>query len=274
MSDLFKRRCSVQVGSLLVTDLRVAFDVQKTSDKEPNTAKVTIFNLGADSRRKVEQARGEPLIIRAGYEKTEAIIFTGDVRFASSDMSAATVVTTIESGDGERAYSKANVNKAFGKGTSTRDVISSVVEALGVNRGNLDKALANGLTKLTHKRGFTANGRASDVLDTLLRDHGLRYSIQNGQLQVLKPGEAIDEFLVKLDASSGLIGSPKINTPEDVTKTKKAQVKSYLQPQLKVGGIVEVVSDSLRSRYLIEKVNHTGDTSGAAWYTTVEVSVK
>jgi hypothetical protein len=270
---LYQRRWSVTVDTLKVTGLRVIFNVKKALTKDPNTAEVTICNLSDDSRKKIEQSRGKPLIITAGYEKTEAIIFSGDVRFASSARDRADWKTKIESGDGEIQYGSAHFKGSFGKGTSTRDVIKAAANALGVGTGNLDKMIG-ALRKPTHTRGYSASGRASDVLDDLLRAQGLTFSIQGGQLQVMRPGEAVDPFALRLSSDTGLIGSPETTTPKDATKTTSIRLRSYLQPQLKCGGVVSVESTSFRSEYIVQKLEHMGDSHGAGWYSVAEVNSK
>lgn len=270
---LYQRRWSVQIDTLKVTGLRVIFTVKKAATKDPNTAEVTICNLSEDSRKKIEQARGKPLILTAGYEKTEAIIFSGDVRFASSARDNADWKTKIESGDGETKYATAHFKGSFGKGTSARDVIKAAASALGVGLGNLDKAITS-LRKPSHTRGYSASGRASDVLDDLLRSQGLSFSIQGGQLQVLRPGDSVDTQALRLSPETGLIGSPETTTPKELTKTTSIRLRTYLQPQLKCGGLVSVESASFRSEYIVQKLEHVGDSHGAGWYSVAEVNAK
>lgn len=284
MSELYQRRWRVEVERLIpgtgatdtrealrVDALRVLFSVKKTLEKEPNTADVTIVNLGEDSRRKVELSRGGVVRLTAGYEGNEALIFSGNVRFASSAREGADWRTKIESGDGELAFSSAKFNATFSKNANARDVIKAAAAALGVGKGNLDKMI-DSLPNPTHVRGFAASGRASDVLGQLLKSQGLNYSIQGGQLQVLKKGEPVEARAILLSANTGLIGSPEVSAPKEVGGKPTIKVKAYLQPQIRCGGLVEVRSNALRGQYLVTSLEHSGDSAGAQWYTSIEVT--
>lgn len=271
--ELFKRRWSVQVDTLKVDGLRVRFDVQKALTKEPNTAEVTISNLGAESRKAIESSKGKLLTVTAGYEKTEAVVFQGDVRFASSSREGPDWLTKIESGDGETAYAHSPVSLSFTKNTSAADVVKGVVKALGVGEGNLSSVLST-LAQTSHPRGFSAHGQASNILDNLLRRQGLAYSIQNGHLQVLSPDQPIDAFAVLLTASSGLIGAPEFETPKEKNKPTVIKLKSYLQPSIRCGGLVTAEVGGKLSQYIATKVQHQGDSHGAGWYTLVEATAK
>lgn len=272
MSELFGRRWTVQVNDLKITGLRVAFSVKKSLDKTPNGCKLTITNLAENSRKRIEQAKHKPLILSAGYERTEAVIFSGKIRFAHSARDSSDWHTEIESGDGEVEYAQNHFKGSFRAGTSSRDTIKAAAAALGVGLGNLE-SMVGALVKPTHAKGFSASGRASDVLGKLLAGQGLSYSIQNGQLQVLRADEPVDSFAVKLSASTGLIGSPEVGTPSGDGEKRKATIKlrSYLQPQIRCGGVVDVTSAALTGQYLVTHLEHQGDSSGAPWFSLIEV---
>lgn len=298
MSELFSRRWTLEVSqihqsdslgdhsvaldereTLKVTGLRVAFNVKHSLEKDPNTCSVTVTNLSEASRRKVERARGGTLTLSAGYKGSEARIFKGNIRYAVSSRDNADWHTKIECGDGETAYVSNPFSGSFNPGTLARDVISQAVTALGVGKGNAEK-FYNRLIKPTMDKGFSANGRASDVLEKLLRSQGLSYSIQNGQLQIAAAGEPFDQTSFLISADTGMIGSPEVGAPdkfvtsgEQTTKSKPViKVKSYLQPQIRCGGAVRLKTASFDSRYLVTHVEHQGDSHGAEWYTMIEAN--
>lgn len=268
--ELYNRRCTLNVNGFQTKGLRVAFSVKKSRTKEPNTLTLSVIGLSADSRAKIESSKGKPIILSAGYEGNEALIFSGDVRFASTTREGSQVITKIEAGDGEAAYGFSPVKISAGKNASVADVIGSVADALGVKRGNLASMTGN-LVKATFARGFSSNGQASKVLDDLLGTHGMTYSIQNGQLQIMKGVQPADPGAVLLTKDTGMIGSPEEQTPDKKTKIAVVKVKSYLMPQLKPGGVVEIRAEKVRGQFLINKVSHDGDTHGPTWYTTAEV---
>lgn len=252
-----------------ITDLRVQFKVEKNLRKEPNTAEVKITNLSPRSRVNFQQL-GVAFVLQAGYETTLSTVFVGDVRIANSAQEGPDWITTLQAGDGERAYAHPRVNDSFRAGTDKIAVVKKIAGAFGLDVGNLDKQISKYLGGQRHETGYVARGRASSELDRALRAAGLDYSIQDGKLQVLKPGEATTELAVEVTPESGLIGSPQMCSP--TKKGKKATIKfrSLLQPSVKPGGRVVVGSAAYRGTVLVEQVTHAGDTRGQDWYSDVE----
>src|ERR1044071_7509029 len=87
---LFDRRVSLLVAFPLATDyrsisgqvvevqdLRVQFKIEKSLEKDPNTAEISITNL-AESTRSQMQTQSAKIILRAGYLNTLGQIFVGD----------------------------------------------------------------------------------------------------------------------------------------------------------------------------------------------------
>jgi hypothetical protein len=254
-----------------ITDLRVRFRVDKNLGKEPNTAEITIYNLSADTRAKV-QIKGARVVLEAGYASDGVRgIFVGDVRTAKSEHVGADWVTTLKCGDGERSIRHARVNESFAPGTGIADVARSLTRAMGVEPGNIDEAVKN-LTR-QHVHGYAVHGRAAVWFDRAITAAGLEWSIQDGRLQVLAKGEATKEPAVVLAADSGLIGSPEYNAAEK-DKPATLTVKALLQPRIRPGGRIVLESNAHKGTFRVIKVGHAGDTAGGEWYTTAETDAK
>jgi len=269
---LFGRRYTLNVGGVQITKLRVAFKVKKTLTKEPNTAEIRVFNLAESTRRKL-QGKGVSTVLSAGYEGNEAVIFSGDSRFIDHTREGPNWITKIRCGDGERAYQFQRFNASFGPGTSIADVIQASANALGLNTGNLNDALALPFKggRTVFRNGFSANGDAVDVLEKLLRGAGFSLSVQNGALQVLQGGAAVPTSAVLLSPDTGLVGSPEMGSPEKKGATPRVKAKALLQARIRCGGVVELRSENFKGQFRVETVEHTGDTDGAEWYTETEL---
>lgn len=279
---LFGRRCRVIVGrpqvdtrvlapdAVEVEGLRVQFKVTKTGTKEPNTAEVSVWNLSPETRAAV-QMKGAKLIVVAGYTETFRQVFSGDVRTVDHVRDGAHWVTKFQAGDGERAFRHARVSEAFAPGVAALDVARRLAVLLGLDPGNLTGEVA--VTAVTFTQGYSARGKVSGELSRLLGALGLEWSIQDGRLQVLAPGEAVPgETAIELSPSSGLIGSPEHGSPDATGKPGVLKVKSLLQPDLRPGCRFSLVSDAATGGYRAGRVDHAGDTAGGEWYSTVEAT--
>ncbi len=274
--DLFGRRYTLTVGTVKIEGaagrgLRVAFRIHKSLAKDPNTGEIKIFNLSKENRAKLKD-KGIPIVFSAGYENTEATIFSGDSRYINHELEGPTWVTKIQCGDGERAYAFTRFNKSYAAGVSVGSILRDAVASTSLNPGNLNSALAEpprgGLTSFV--RGYTAHGRAVDTIETLAKSLGFTVSIQGGAFQFLRNGVA-PGAAVLLSPGTGLIGSPTYSSPEKKDQAARLIAKSFLQPQIVCGGQVSIKSEEVNGAFRVQKLDHTGDWQGQEWYTSIEV---
>ena len=69
--QLFGRRARIVIHRLVLEDLDIAFDVEKSLKRDPNTAEIRITNLNADHRRQLQEQAVVPLRLEAGYAKAQ-----------------------------------------------------------------------------------------------------------------------------------------------------------------------------------------------------------
>lgn len=276
---LFNRDFAVTIGTKRIAaraegdkekvkpTLRVAFKVEKSTNRDPNKARVAIWNLSPDNRATLQSEERVPVIIKAGYVDEIGQIFIGDLEFAASERQGPDWVTEFESGDGSRQYRSARINESRAAGTLLQDVLKLSSEALGLGLGNaLEKIQSGdfkgGLQEFT--TGVTLDGKASDILDKYMTAAGFEWSIQDGQLQVLRPNETTPELVPQLTFGAGLIGSPELG------EAGKVRARSLLRSRLAPGSKVEIISTEVDGFFKIEKVIHAGDTWGNDWYSDLE----
>jgi len=131
--------------------LNISAAINKTSDGEFNFARVAINNLSRDSQQFIENAAAFPdlniskLTIEVGYDPVISadpksgweVVFNGDLLYAESNLFGVDSVTTLEGGEGARAYQLAFVNKSFGPTTLVFEIFDFLVksfELFGVER--------------------------------------------------------------------------------------------------------------------------------------------
>jgi hypothetical protein len=184
MAKLFDRRVTVQVDTLLVEGLRIAFKVERSISKEPNKAEIQVYNLSEDSRRRT-QKKDAALVLQAGYPETIGQLFSGNVKTVSHVRHGADWISKFVSADGETQFRTARIAESFGAGTKPDQVVRKLVDALQLKAGNALKEIANGdfakgISEFTN--GKVLHGNAAKELDTFLNSLGLTYSIQDGAL--------------------------------------------------------------------------------------------
>jgi hypothetical protein len=278
---------SMQTGDILQPDkidtqLRVVFNIDRNSNKDPNKAQVTVYNFNLANRAKLQTgnelaettreaglAYDWPLVVEAGYMGSREVVFSGNIAYAVSRKESVDWVTEIECGDGENKFRSSRMNKSYGPATTVTQVALDAATLLDVGPGNLAEKLGVGVFRKgfsVFSQGYVASGPAEEVLDDLLSSAGYTWSIQDGNLQILAPEETTFEEVVVLNKNLGLIGSPEKGEKGIVT------AKSLLQGKIKVGRRIIIESAMIKGMFKVTKLSHYGDTFGTDWYTEFEAS--
>lgn len=285
MALLFNRRAILQMGDVEVKDLRIAFRIEKSTEKEPTPAEISVWNLSPQTRAKFLRQSSTPVILQAGYVDTVAKIFSGDIarNGISTVRDGPDWVTTFRAGDGLKVYTEKRVRETFGPGTRFEDVVKRLTDQLAKNfkdAWSRAKSSASAASRKVGARsrlevftefvnGTTLSGSVQSELDRLLKSVGLEWSIQDGEIQILAPGEFLPDAPVFLSTATGLIGSPEPGKPTrngsgvEVTTTK---FRSLLQPSIRPRLQARLETATVKGTYGVIKVSHVGDTHGQEWY--------
>lgn len=280
--ELFDRAWRVRVdGDEVASDqgsrLDVAFQIMKSTKREPNTCQLAIWNLHPDRRTRIESGRDVRVEVAAGYKGSTAppLLFRGDIRNARSPrggtVSTSTEqvdrITEVEARDGGRSYLAARVSKSFGPGTPTTDVLNYLADSMGVGRGNVGDFAGYQLeTGGSNFRGAVVlDGQAHRELHTILRSLGLRWSIQNGVLQIMRRRTPLSTEAAVISTGTGMVGSPTAETGGIV------KVNALLRPGLDPGRKVKLESAQFTGFYEIKKATYVGDTRATNWYARLEL---
>lgn len=268
MAELFRRRVEVDVGPAgqkglrFNQGLRVTFDITKGVKDEPNSSEIRIYNVSKETRAFVEE--GHKIRLSAGYQDLFDLIFTGDVRRSTYQFEPPSGFLLIESGDGHLAMRKV-VSATLAKGATPQQVLAELEkQALGgVGKGF--KAALTGLKE--RKQGETIVDTFQNAAREFLSADGFDFSIQDGQFQIVKRGEATRESAYVLSAKTGMIASPQL------LEKGKIRVSTLLLPGLRPGRKLRVKSrvfDKGERDFVIQKVQYVGDTEGNSWGATME----
>lgn len=260
--ELFGRAFALTVGDVDISDLACEFSVKKTIKREPNTCELRIYNLAPDTRKKLTAPKKIVVRLEAGYGKKLSQLYLGEVRALSpGEVRGADIITELSSGDSEKEIQRSHLAVPIGPKAATGDVLRAIARELGVGLGNVS-AVAS---KLDSKgvalfgRATVITGNTARALDDFCRSAGLEWSIQDGALQLLDIGKALDSKPYVLSASSGLINAPRLDSEG------KVSAQTLMLPDLRPGMRVEFDSLSVTGLYRVIQCEYVGQTHGQDW---------
>lgn len=261
----YLRKCSLIVAGmdqgLDLSGLRIRFSVKRSDAQTPNAAEIRVYNLAPNTARQIRDEFTR-VILQAGYEENFGVIFDGDIKQVKFGREGGTdTYVDIAAGDGDAAYNFAVVNTTLAAGARQSDQIRAALAPMaerGVTAGYIDTTDDRALP-----RGKAMFGMSRDYLRRSADTTATTWSIQDRKVQFVKRTGLLPGQAVALSSATGLVGVPEV-TNEGV------YIRSLLNPLLVIGGQVQVSgSTDADGIYRILVVEHTGDTHGNEWYSTI-----
>lgn len=271
--QLFRRAWQVSVGTLGLGALDIRFRVKRSLRWYPSTAEITAINLTREHRQEVAHARYAPVVLEAGYVSGRAVLFRGTVRRIVTTREGGDWLTTITCGDGEHTVQTSRTRRSYARDTQVPTVIQDLARDLGVGIGNavqMFTAARLGRVGTAFPSGTVLSGSAARELDLLARSCGLEWSIQDGNLQVLRRGEPLNRTAVRLTPSSGLLDTPVAGQVWAINAVVHA--KALLIPDLLPGRLVVLdQTQGATGTYRIQTVTYVGESAGVDWHAELEL---
>lgn len=283
----YLRACTLIVSDrsnngLDLSALRIKFSVKRSDTMTPNVADIRIYNVEEQTAIRIRKEFTK-VILQAGYEGNQGVIFQGNIKQVIIGRESATdTFIDIVAGDGDRAYNFAIVNKTLSKGSTQSDQIGAAVSAMapkGVTAGHLGDQPPSALP-----RGKVMYGNARNYLRDSAQTTQSSWSIQDEKVTFVKKKSYLPGERVVLTSKTGMIGTPQ-QTNEGVN------VKCLLNPNIKIASRVEIDNASIQrfkinlsvpnsaanipapltadGVYYVLVVEHTGDTRGVDWYSSL-----
>ena len=238
-------------------DLRCHFEIRASDVETPNTATIRIYNLSEATSKTLSSVSGiksqtyGPSLPGQAQEATipsksvgeftaisvqagPATIFAGTIKqIRRGRLNATDSYVDIFAGDGDAAYNFGRVNTTLDGPQANPDAIAAAVGTsfAQYNVGNQIVGLSGGV--IVNPRGKVMYGMGRSVMRDLAVTQQSRWSIQNGQLQMIKLNGYLPGTAVELNAYTGMIGVPE-STPNGIL------VDCLLNPLIKIGGLVKI----------------------------------
>lgn len=235
----WKRYAQVVVGKggkgLSIDKLKIKFEINKTIQPTPNTALIKIYNLSPDHETLVQHEFDE-VILNAGYEGNVRVVFRGNIKHVFKYKDKTDYVTEIEAADGDRDFRTSVMNETLSAGTTTSHILSRAVASFT----NTLQGYSN-IEESTHIRGVVLSGNTRDILHNLAREAGANWSVQDGQLTIVKTDSTLPHTAIAINSNTGLLDAPEIND-------KGIGLKCLMNPDILINGKVQLNNNNIKVR--------------------------
>ncbi len=252
-----------EIGDTTPYTLHIAFSIQKQELESSNTAKVSVWNLNKSHLATLEE-EGCFLTLKAGYGSTLPLILAGDVSFSKSKPDGANVLTEIEVVDGLAAIRDTWVSVSYAGAVNTKKIMDDVAAQMGVTVSYSYNAEFADIPN-----GYSFVGQAKVALSKACTVSGLEWSIQNGILQVKKPGDVMSKEVYLLSADTGLIGFPErvqvSNSDSDGKNQVGYDIEYLMNGAIGIGDYVKLDSKIVSGFFRIATLDIDGDNLSGDW---------
>ena len=265
--------------------LRISFHINKNWNGATNASNILIYNLNEDTRTQINK-RNMYITVSAGY-KTDtklSLLFTGGILSAYSERQGADIVTRIVAWDMGASLSTAIVSKTFSNGTK---VINALMDTLKFWPGIKTDPTSVSINKdIVGVGGLSLAGQMKDALDTMGRQFGFTWSVQNGmfyargdqtETSIDTVNKTATQMATVLDGNFGSLISITPLLSGQLQAYVGARIKTFIQSGLEVYNYVSVINSvnkSLDNLYKIHVVDFRGDTFSDEWYCDIQALIE
>ncbi|KWH45820.1 phage protein [Burkholderia cepacia] len=288
----FGRKVSLIIGfdsgeALDLSELRIVFRVQRGDLQTPNSARIRVYNVSANTARRAQSKEFTRVVLQAGYEGNYGIIFDGQIKQVRRGRESQTdTFIDITAADGDSAYNFAVVNTTLAAGSTPADHVAAVCTAMsqyGVQQGYLPELPSNPLP-----RGKVMFGMARDFMRWTARTTQTVWSIQDGKVVMVPETAYMPGEIPVITSATGMVGLPQ-QTANGI------EVKMLLNPSVKIGRLIWLDNASIQQYeyslnvgqqaeneriemqaklqddgfYYVMLAEVSGDARGEEWYTSV-----
>ena len=252
-----------EIGGTSPYALHISFSVQKQELESSNTAKVQVWNLNKQNLATLE-AENCFLLLKAGYGNTLPVILSGTVSHTSTRKDGSDMLTEIEVVDGLMEVRDTWVSMSYAGLVNTKKILDDTAAQMG-----LTVTYSYNATFADIPNGFSFVGQAKNALSKACAVSGLEWSIQNGVLQIKKPGDVMNREVNVIGPETGLIEIPErvqISSSDDAGTPQMGYDLVYLlNGAIGVGDYVQVQSKYLTGFFRVYSLEIDGDNLSGAW---------
>ena len=252
-----------EIGGGKPVPLHIQFSFEKSDLETQNTGSISVWNLN-DQHKAVLDEKDCVVVLKAGYGNRMPLIFTGIVTHTETELDGADRRTDIEVVDNLVEIRDTYVSLSYNGNVNWKTIFDDVSNQMGVAISYSYNA-----EFVDIPNGFSFVGPARDIMTKGCACCKLVWSLQNGVMQVKKPGDVMMKEVFLLSPSTGLLGVPKRVTDSANKDKDKAEigwdVEYFMNGAINVDDYVRLESKAVSGYFRVYSVKISGDNVTGDW---------
>lgn len=248
--------------------LHINFDIQKADTSSSNSAKISLWNLSKTTLSLLEK-KDCRLALRAGYGTRMPLLFEGTVSYATTQLDNADRKTDIELVDSLKSTRDSYLSISYTEPVSWRKIFDDVADKMGVA-----VSYSYNATFVDISSGYSFVGKGTDVIAKGCASCGLSWTIQDGILQIKKPGDTMNREVFVISKDTGLVGIPaRVALEQNNNEVKKLgyDVSFLLNGAIGVNDYIKLESNVVTGFFKVFSINHAGDNMSGDWLSSARL---
>lgn len=249
--------------------LHIDFSFERTDMESQNTGRVTVWNLNKQHIAALEE-KDCALSLRAGYGNRLALIFAGIITNCTTTLDGADRKTEIEVVDNLVEIRDTYVSVCYVGTVNWKTIFDDVANQMGVA-----VSYSYNAEFVDVNNGFSFVGLARDIMTKGCNCCGLVWSIQNGIMQVKKPGDTMSREVYVLSEETGLLGIPARVTEANADTGDQTNmgwdVEFFLNGAIHIDDYVKLESKRVNGFFRVAKLTQAGDNMSGDWTCTARL---
>lgn len=256
--------------------IRCQFSCQLGDASASNTGKITLWNLSDETLRLLDQ---EACLIelRAGYGDDLPVIMGGSLTSCITSMDGADSQTEIELVDSFKSARDNTLSLSYSGSVNGKQIVEDAAKKIGC------EVRYSSSVKFSNFKNFAFVGGGKSLIGKICNKCSLRWSVQNGIVQICALDEPITTAAYRLAADTGLIGSPKPVYESSKTSNKKQknstkkkakkglEIEYLLNGHILIDDYIKLESRKYDGNYRMSKIDFNGDTEGGDWICKAQI---
>lgn len=297
MTLQWKRNCKLTIQidanepkALDLSQFKIVFNVGQATNEQPKAAEIYIYNLSASTMNLLagvdSQKINTQVILECGYGSELSVVFKGRVfQYRRGRDNPTDTWLCVLAISGDAVQNDALVNQSIPAGTSKNEVSNILVSE--TNKYGLVTGEIASISEQQYPRGRVFFGSLHESIQQFGKENNIDFDYSDDVISSInKLGFSVEPVQV-LTPKTGMVGMPQL-TSEGLT------VKCLLNPKLKRKGRIQVDMSNLQTEsydigyssqqvdqpyknpklatnaegiFIIQAIEHSGDTRGDEWYT-------
>lgn len=243
--------------------LHINFSVQRSDLETQNTGRVTVWNLSKQHLAVLDE-KDCALSLKAGYGNRMPLIFAGIVASSTTSLDGADRKTEIEVVDNLVEIRDTYVAVSYSGNVNWKTIMDDVANQMGVAvTYSYNAAFAD------IPNGFSFVGQARDIMIKGCDCCGLAWSLQNGVMQIKRPGDTMSREVYVLSEETGLLGIParvtEAASQENASPEIGWDVEYFLNGAINIDDYVRLESEKVTGYFRVYSVEISGDNLSGDW---------